>query len=244
MTTADPALGQHRHTSARTTFSSIFSACTATRSLGGLTIILSPVGKSSIIQRRKGCLRQVAGPRGDGKDNQQRARSKMACRKAVSYHEAGHLVAYHVNRIPIDRIWIYEPREDREESERQEEWQGRIFGKIEEPRLRLIVTLVAPATNMRKFGTHFTGDKRDLEDAKNFCSAESIDFEDVMRDSQRFVDTPDHWASIDQIAHRLLEQPAKETLQFRQVVEVCGDVLQEWFSSAPSTPGSTDASRP
>ena len=50
-----------------------------------------------------------------------------------------------------------------------------------------------------------------------------------MQDSQRFVDAPGNWAAIERIAHQLNEQPAKETSQFRQIVEVCGDVLQEWF---------------
>ncbi len=154
----------------------------------------------------------------------------MARREVVCYHEAGHLVVYLVNGIPIEdaRIWIFEPWDH------PGEWQGGIFDvdtRAIEPLLRIIVTLAAPTTNMRKFGDYFTGDREDLEDAKNFCSAENIDFDEAMQESRRFVDAPDNWAAIERIAHRLLTaQHVKETLQFRQIVEVCGDVVQAWFA--------------
>ena len=124
----------------------------------------------------------------------------MASREVVCYHEAGHLVAYLANKIPTKdaTIFIFESKE------RPGKWQGWISDvqtAAIEPRLQMIVRLVGPVTVKKRFGTHFTGDEIDLKDAENFCSAENIDFEDVMQDSQRFVDAPGNWAAIERIAH-------------------------------------------
>ena len=69
------------------------------------------------------------------------------------------MVAYLVHGIPIENVGIWEL------DKRLGEWAGDLYPKGSvDPRLHLIVTLVAPATDEKRFGTDFRiGDKEDLD---------------------------------------------------------------------------------
>ena len=120
------------------------------------------------------------------------------------------------------------------------EWDGSIFlavRSVEEPRLRMIATLAAPATDHKRFATYFPGDKIDLDrarkDAEKFCAPEEIDafVEEMLEESRWFVDASDNWERIERIAHRLMARVAKAVKEtpYPREVQVCGDELQEWF---------------
>jgi hypothetical protein len=164
----------------------------------------------------------------------------MGLPEVVCYHEAGHVVAYLAHGIPIDSVLVWESKEN------TGEWEGGLLddsadSSVEDPRLRLIVKLVAPVTDEKRFGTGFRrGDKKDLDEsrkiAEDSCPTEDVGvfLDEMLEEARRFVDAPDNWAAIERIAHRLMAKVDAAANQEADPVsgrqfDVSGEVLREWF---------------
>ena len=120
------------------------------------------------------------------------------------------------------------------------EWEGwlDLDAAINEPRVNIFATLVAPVVDERQFGIgDREGDKKDIERAREMaeqaCPPEkaNVCFAEVFKEATMFVNDPGTWGAIERISHYMLERVEKKIgcNPCPQVVLITGKELQEWF---------------
>ena len=142
------------------------------------------------------------------------------------------MVAYLAHGVRIDNVDISEVLG------RSGVWAGGTDtdGLVEDESLQMIVTLAAPVTNRKRFGTYFLGDVNDLDAARKDAerlSPKNIDafMDEMLKEARRFVYDPVNWAAIQRIAHKLVAKVEKaiEEEQYPRQVKVRGAELREWY---------------
>jgi hypothetical protein len=155
----------------------------------------------------------------------------MGRKEVVCYHEAGHIVAYFRKGVSFVGVDVYEHKD------RDNGWEGFVNDPAEakDPKLAMLLTLVGPEANMKRFGEYHTGDYKDREAVRKKAKESNVDFDEIEAEAKQFVDDPSNWSAIVRIAERLIVEPAVNPYltppYAREYVEVLEDKLRKWYEN-------------